>query len=113
MELPNGYDKMDEGGKKYILTPSMDSQGNEQKRLKITSLQGLALQHGKKTRRYPNGRFLDLLPSHVKAWCWAEQSRQVVVDEEKVLLDGEEEVEECRDEVQQCQDVEGNIQVFN
>ena len=91
MELPNGYDKMDEGGKKYILTPSMDSQGNEQKRLKITSLQGLALQHGKKTRRHPNGRFLDLLPSHVRAWCWAGQSQQVVVDEE--------EVEQCRDEV--------------
>ena len=91
MELPNGYDRMDDEGKKYIMTPLMDSEGNEQKRLKITSLRDLTLQHGKKTRRHPNGRFLDLLPSHVRAWCWAGQSQQVVVDEE--------EVEQCRDEV--------------
>lgn len=81
-ELPPGYDFKEENGKKYIWTPLLDSQGNENKRLKISSLRDLALQHGKSTPRHPNGRFLDLLPNHVKVWCYKEstagQSREVV-----------------------------------
>jgi hypothetical protein len=59
-EFPPGYDFMEEKGKKYIWTPLLDSQGNDNKILKIFCLCDLALQHGKSTPGHPNGRFLDL-----------------------------------------------------
>ena len=43
------------------------------------------------TPRHPNGRFLGLLPNHVKAWCYKEstarQSRKVVQVREPDLGD--------------------------
>jgi hypothetical protein len=90
-ELPPGYEKMEENGKKYILTPLLDSEGNETRRIKISSLRDLTVQHGKLTPRHPNGRFLGLLPNHVKAWCYKEstarQSRKVVQVREPDLGD--------------------------
>ena len=68
-QLPAGYEMKEEKGKKYILTPKLDGKGSEVERLKVDSATRLTILQNKKTPKFPNGRFHDLQPDQVTAWC--------------------------------------------
>jgi hypothetical protein len=68
-QLPVGYERKEENAKKYILTPKLDGKGSEVERLKVDSVTRLTILQNKKTAKFPNGRFHDLQPGQITAWC--------------------------------------------
>jgi hypothetical protein len=94
-QLPAGYERKEDKGKKYVLTPKIDGKGSEVERLKVDSAYRLNILQNKKTPKFPNGRFHDLQPEQVTAWC-GNKKRKVKdkvaeniteVDDTKVFLD--------------------------
>ena len=87
-QLPAGFEGMEVDGKRFILTPEFDSNGNRVQRLKIPSVTKLIIQQNIKTPRYPNGRFHVLTTGQVKAWCSAKkESKGMEKSEDQVIFE--------------------------